>query len=1147
MKSVLSLCFLAGCASLGESALPSFAWLLGSETACLCACCEYGTSIKYYHSAIAFKFCLNAQTGKNLRARSSYQLSGHRTQFRLAHALYCLVHLTASILLLALVRTAAAADVIDYSILSTVPFFNNLGGGTELPSLGDETATFTADIVVTPDNVRSAYEFRLQPLSSLFRPLSTNHFHLRPLSLKRSSVISGNSQCLTSITAPFFLCLWVPAQVLVIDGHTFIIESSSGNSYSMTRAGSAAAALFKVMSSGVLTLDSVSFSASSLSSGGVVYVAPSATLTVTSSLFKLCNATGFGGAVMNAGDTTLIQTNFDQNVANTSGHVHNTGTLTVAGGEFSRGYASTTGGAIANFGILEIANASFSSNTATTEGGDIYQSSVTATFSVTGVTTTDSKAQSGSGGSIAVLGGSATVATTILTGCSSFDRGGAIAVESSGVLTLTDVSITDFNFTGGIGESSQGGAIYVAAYQASGTAVYATRLTIQGSPSMSDTNVGQGGGIFMGTGTTVDLSDFTCDSIKAANGPCIFASGSCTLTVAEGRVVNNYGWEDLGAGAAVYLTGGPSATLSGMTFRSNTLNLDQTSGHKGAAMYVLGSTVTMTDSVCSDHTVQGDGGCFYVESASTLTLNNVSFYNNFARFRGGAIYAFSSTVTINGGTATNNKCLKVGSSGAGAGGVLYATTMYALTLSDVTWSYNEAVTGGAINLLSVKEGDFSVVTGVDTRDDYYGARIFNSVFEGNVAKTGGAISTKQTFLWAKLTRFTDNVATTGLASALDMAFDAIFQLCTIENMNETAHNGTMVEVYRGVFDNSTVRANKGIAIDVNLDSGNEDVSSRVKSTTYPILSRNSDLSEARINIGFANGYWDWMKCLDSTGAREKWFIDYDIPDLLNYGISFKPACPTTATCVDDYERRTLTCLCPAGSFHKDIINKDMACTEDGASYSPTPMPQVKIQSTGYKFVESGPNRTFILADYNPVLLTFSNLFVAMSSDEVDVYTSTLGFGAALLACGVIAMFLSLLLDFWLYDGVPPDTREGWLLWWMQYYPSYFHIVMGVDRKAKRQWIESFDPDAESKAKKKKKKQKKKEGEKNGKRERTKQEMKEITAATRGSRNSRNSRNSREDAETKDNYDTASPILPGPEGRLATRRAAKQHDTRTKTL
>jgi len=937
----------------------------------------------------------------------------------------------------------------------------------------------------------------------------------------------------------------VSAQVLIIDGDTLAISSSTGNAFSMSRSGSAAAALFKVMSSGVLTLDSVVLSASSLASGGAIYVAPSATLTVTSSLFKLCNATVFGGAVMNAGDTTLVQTDFEQNAANASGHVHNTGTLTMTGGAMSRGHATTTGGAISNFGTLVVFNASFTSNSATDEGGDIYQTSPTATFSITDVTTTDSKAQAGSGGSLAVLGGSATVATSTLTGSNSFDRGGAIAVESSGVLTLTDVTITDFSFTGGIGESSQGGAIYVAAYKASGTAVYATRLTIQGSASMSDTNVGQGGGIFMGTDTVVVLNDFTCDSIKASNGPCIFASGTSSLTISEGHVVNNYAWEDIGAGAAVYLTGGPTATLSGINFLSNTLNLVQTT-HKGAAMYMLGAKATLTNSVCSNHTVQGDGGCFYVESASTLTMNNVSFTDNIARGSGGAIYAFSSTLSINGGSATNNKCLLVGSAGAGAGGVLYATTMFALTLSDVTWSYNQAKTGGAINLLSVKEGAFSVATGVDTRDEYYGARIFNSVFEGNVAETGGAVSTKQTFLWAKSTRFTDNVATNGFASALDVAFDAVFQLCTIETTNETAYNGTMVEVYRGVFDNSTVRANKGIAIDVNLDSGNEDVSSRVKSTTYPILSRNTDLSDVRINTAFANGYWDWMKCLDRSGARDKWFIDYDIPDLLNYGISFEPACPNTATCVDDYERRTLTCLCPAGSFHADIINEDMACTEDGATFSPTPMPQVKVQSTGYKFVESGPNRTFILADYNPVLLTLENLFVAMSSNEVDIYMPTLGWGAALLACGIIALLSSLLLDFRLYNGVTPDTREAWLLWWMQYYPSYFHIVMGVDRKAKWQWIESYDPDAESKAKKKKKKQKKKEGEKSGKRERTKQEIKEISAASRGSRNSRNSRNSREDAETKE-YDIASPMLPGPEGRLATRRAAKQQDNRMAML
>jgi predicted outer membrane repeat protein len=558
---------------------------------------------------------------------------------------------------------------------------------------------------------------------------------------------------------------------------------------------------------------------------------------------------------------------------------------------------------------------------------------------------------------------------------------------------------------------------------------------------------------------------------------------------------------------------------------------------------MLTATVSMADSSCTNHSAQGDGACFYLESSSDFTANNVSFTENFAWGYGGAVFASSSTLAISGGTATGNKCLLVGGSGTGAGGVLYATTMYALTLSGVTWSFNQAETGGAVNLLSVKEGQYSVATGVDTRDDYYGARIFDSVFEGNTAVTGGAISAKQTLLWAKATRFSDNVATGGQASAVDMAFDAIYQLCTFETSAETVHNGTMVEVYRGVFDNCTVVANQGIAINVKLDTGKKDVSSRVKTKTYPILSRNTDLSAARVSTGFSNGRWDWMKCLDSAGARDKWFIGYDVPDLINYGVSFEPACPSTATCSDDYERRTLTCTCPAGSYHANIMNADMACTKDGATFAPTPMPQVKAGSTGYQLVASGPNRTFILADYNPVLLTLDNLLGALSSDEVDVYTPTLDWAYGLLGCGVMVLLLSLTIDVWPHKGASPDTKEAWLLWWMQHLPGYFHVILCVDRKVKRQWVEAFDPDADTNVDgsgKRKKKKKKKDGDKSGKREKTKREMNLLSAGSRGTRESR------EDAETKDHGSATLPS-PGPEGRLASRKAAKQQSNRMVTL
>ena len=100
----------------------------------------------------------------------------------LSYAQCCLVHLTASILVLASVRTAAAGDVGDYGDLIGVPYFDNQTGGNEFYSLIDETATLTADIAVTQDNVRCSPEFRLQPLVP-FRPISISRclLHLSPL------------------------------------------------------------------------------------------------------------------------------------------------------------------------------------------------------------------------------------------------------------------------------------------------------------------------------------------------------------------------------------------------------------------------------------------------------------------------------------------------------------------------------------------------------------------------------------------------------------------------------------------------------------------------------------------------------------------------------------------------------------------------------------------------------------------------------------------------------------------------------------------------------------------------------------------------------------------------------------------------------
>ena len=382
-------------------------------------------------------------------------------------------------------------------------------------------------------------------------------------------------------------------------------------------------------------------------------------------------------------------------------------------------------------------------------------------------------------------------------------------------------------------------------------------------------------------------------------------------------------------------------------------------------------------------------------------------------------------------------------------------------------------------MLRVQEGRYDPVLQVDERADYHGARIRDSTFSRNTATTiaGGAVASKQSFLWVYGSTFEDNVAVAapgeahGRGSALDIAFEAVFQRTHFSTSAETTRNGTMVEAFRAAFDSCTFgEINDGIAVNLNQDTGTLDSIGRVGGKTYPILSRNTNMSGVRVASLFGSGGWDWMRCA-KNGERDIWYYDNDIPSLVTEGVLFTPACPSTALCEDDLEARTMRCTCRPTDYHADVINTDMACTLGGATFSPTPQPQVPVQGP-FVVIDSGPNQTFFLTENE--MLAFNGLVAGLVQadwlypEAADAMFGLLGILAAALIC-------TLLVDCARFSGVSADEREGRLLWAMAKAPGIFHILTCTDRAQKRAWVEAYQDEEEVEAGKKKKKKKKKKG------------------------------------------------------------------------
>lgn len=147
-------------------------------------------------------------------------------------------------------------------------------------------------------------------------------------------------------------------------------------------------------------------------------------------------------------------------------------------------------------------------------------------------------------------------------------------------------------------------------------------------------------------------------------------------------------------------------------------------GASGGAIAALsGAIVTATDSKLLNNVAQGDGGAIHAESSSIVHLSSCLISNNAANY-GGAIYAHQGAqIEITDCTFSGNSASTVSTAFGGAIAAFGWSSPTAINIRNSLFSNNTTVGyGGAI----------FAGPGVE-------ANVIDSVFEGNVAHTGGAI------------------------------------------------------------------------------------------------------------------------------------------------------------------------------------------------------------------------------------------------------------------------------------------------------------------------------------------------------------------------------------------------------------------------
>ena len=192
-------------------------------------------------------------------------------------------------------------------------------------------------------------------------------------------------------------------------------------------------------------------------------------------------------------------------------------------------------------------------------------------------------------------------------------------------------------------------------------------------------------------------------------------------------------------GGGMYNKNNSSPTLRNVLFKSNSAN-----GSGGGMSNEEDSNPVLTDVKFIKNRSEGDGGAIFNSKATDLKLEKVDFIENSAQDSGGGMYNILSTLTLTDGLYKDNSVDS--DDHADKGGGMY-NDQCILTLETVEFNSNKAVDGGGIfstdTTSTLTEVQFienkATSNGGALYNTYSTLMLTNGLFDGNTADYGGAI------------------------------------------------------------------------------------------------------------------------------------------------------------------------------------------------------------------------------------------------------------------------------------------------------------------------------------------------------------------------------------------------------------------------
>jgi hypothetical protein len=441
----------------------------------------------------------------------------------------------------------------------------------------------------------------------------------------------------------------------------------------------------------------------------VFSVSSSKTVTLTALDLIDGDASGDGGAILNAGNLTLIDCELSGNSAGDGGGaIENSGTLTLTACTLAGNTADVGGGAIEHAsGTLTATNCTFSGNTA--DFGGAIDGDGSSTIRLYSCTLSGNHATN-DGGGIEETTGTLLLENTIVAGNTAADEGPDL--KSSGINTQSGVNL--LSSTSGLG-GSFGGIVAspnLAALAENGGHTR-TMLPLAGSPAIN-----AGGttalttdqrGLTRVVGAAVDIgavevqaasivtttanagpgslrdiiaaapAGATVTFAPALDGQTIALTSPVVVTrllVIDGSERLNLAISGGDLSGIFTVDSGISVELRGLTLRDG----DRTSG---GAIHNSGTLALHNCNIRESHSDESGGGIFNAPGA-LLEVTDCEIEDNQADTEGGGVF--------NGGTATFTRSSLSGNNSSSGGGILSTGS---LSLFDSVVSFNDAGSRGA--------------------------------------------------------------------------------------------------------------------------------------------------------------------------------------------------------------------------------------------------------------------------------------------------------------------------------------------------------------------------------------------------------------------------------------------------------------------